>query len=174
MRELRQDEKDLINRVRKRDDPMVTAAKKLTLATKRMGRALTVDEVSTDPSDSLPHRFPGLLEINDHPILHPEKILNEPVHRRPIVMDKNGGADRDFTKGDSVVREPSQTLTVPVEEFPQEDTLDQIERMIDDLPDDDICKSHGHKCPWMGGLVISSWARGFLRQLVREHKGRVK
>lgn len=28
-----------------------------------------------DPSDSLPHRFPGLLEINDHPIFHMEEDL---------------------------------------------------------------------------------------------------
>ena len=75
MRDLRQDEIDLINRVRKRNTPIVLAVKKLTLATKRMGKVLTEDEVSADPSDSLPYQLPGLIKINDHPIFHVETEL---------------------------------------------------------------------------------------------------
>ena len=149
MRDLRPDEIELIERVRKRKHPLDFTDESGRSIGARCLRTLT--PVSTDPSDSLQFRFTGLTKINDHPI-----------HMNSF---------KEYMKE---IGPSGPNISIPPVDFPQEEPLDQIERMIDDLPDDDICKSHGHKCPWMGGLVISSWARGFLRQLVREHKGRVK
>ena len=109
MRELRQDEIELIERVRKRDSHMVTAIKKLTLGTNRMIK---------------------------------------------------------------VYGDLSQNIPVPVEDLPQEDTLDQIKRMVDHLPDHDGCDLINDACPFKGDLLISKWAREYLKQMIRGEEGR--
>lgn len=127
MRELRQDEIDLINRIRRRK-PLTTAIKDLIVETERTTMALTADD-----------------------------------WRR---------GNKGFSKGDPVYREPSQTLTVPVEDLPQEETLEQIKRMIEHLPEDDKCEklSFTTHCPIKAKLMISKWAREFLKQMIRKEE----
>lgn len=114
MRELRQDEIELIERFRKRNPPL----------------------------DSIPEEVPNEYE--------------------PLTVD-------EWRRGN---REPSRTIPIPVGDFPQEDTIKQIKRMVDSLPEDDTCESYGHPCVFLKMLMISKWAREFLKQMIRNEEGR--
>lgn len=62
---------------------------------------------------------------------------------------------------------------VPVEELPQEDTISQIKRMVDHLPTSEHCEHYDHGCLQMHNIVISTWAREYLKQMIRgEERGK--
>ena len=71
-----------------------------------------------------------------------------------------------------VLPNPSQCVPVPPGDLPQEETLDQIKRMIDALPENHFCEQTEGECEILMNLMISEWAREYLKQLVRDQEKR--
>lgn len=118
----------------------------------------------------------------------------------PLIVDEEGRSNQGFSKGDPVFRMatfdeymkdiekeqdvateraneefrsvgiPCQCVPVPVEDFPQEDTIDQIKRIAEHLPRDCECGAFSTECDILRDLMISDWARGFLKQMIRERE----